>query len=452
MRASRHKRFLRTVAVLVGWSLVVLRAPSMAAEYIARPDNYLAILKRLAPGDTLWLAPGTYRHGLPIHGLQGTEKAPIVISGIPSQDRPVFLARRGANTVSLIDAAHIVVRSLVLDGGNLIADGVKAEGHAEFAHHITLENLLIVNHGIDQSVVGISTKCPAWGWVIRGNVILGAGTGLYLGNSDGRAPFVSGLIEHNVVRDTIGYNLQIKHQIERPPLAGMPTGDSQTVIRHNVFSKANNASTGPMARPNLLVGHWPLEGPGANDRYLIYGNFFYDNPSGEPLFQGEGNVALYNNAFVNPSGSAILIQPHRGVPREIRVFNNTVVARDAGIIIRGVASGHQPVVAANAVFAGEPFLGLDGAGNLGLPYAEAAQHMRAPFAAPPQLDVSPRGVLRVSSVLLPEPLRRLPGAAADYDGHARGAEDVGAFAYRPRGRPLALEGGPDRSLHRAADR
>lgn len=450
MRVSRHTKFLRTVAVLVGWSLVALSAPSMAAEYTGRPDNYLAILERLAPGDTLWLVPGTYRYGLPIHRLSGTEEAPIAISGIPGRDRPVFLARRGANTVSLVNAAHIVVRNLVLDGRGLIADAVKAEGHAAFAHHITLENLLIVNHGVDQSIVGISTKCPTWGWVIRGNVILGAGTGLYLGDSDGRAPFVAGLIEHNVVRDTIGYNLQIKHQIGRPQLAGMPTGDSETVIRHNVFSKANNASTGPRARPNLLVGHWPPEGPGVNDRYLIYGNFFYDNPSGEPLFQGEGNVALYNNAFVNPSGSAILIQPHRGLPREIHVFHNTVVTRDAGLVVRGVAPGHAPVVAGNAVFAGEPIFGLDGEGNLGLPYAEAAQYLRAPFAAPPHLDVSPLGALRLSSDTLPERLWRLPEATMDYDGLPRKAGTVGAFAYRPEGRPLALEGGPGGSPRRTA--
>ncbi len=34
----------------------------------------------------------------------------------------------------------------------------------------------------------------------------------------------------------------------------MPTADRKTIIRHNVFSKANNAATGGNARPNLLVG------------------------------------------------------------------------------------------------------------------------------------------------------------------------------------------------------
>ncbi len=57
-------------------------------------------------------------------------------------------------------------------------------------------------------------------------------------------------------------------------------------------------------RPNVLVGHFPLEGPGVDDDYAIYGNFFYQNRD-EALFQGEGNVALYGNLFVNEYGDAI---------------------------------------------------------------------------------------------------------------------------------------------------
>jgi hypothetical protein len=106
----------------------------------------------------------------------------------------------------------------------------------------------------------------------------------YLGNSDGNAPFVRGLIAHNLIVDTIGYNLQIKHQNARLEIAGMPIEPSVTIIRHNVFSKENGAATGPFARPNVLVGHWPVRGDGSKDTYEIYGNFFYQNPT-EALFQ-----------------------------------------------------------------------------------------------------------------------------------------------------------------------
>ncbi len=73
--------------------------------------------------------------------------------------------------------------NLEIDGaGALQVDAVKAEGNADFAHHITLENLYIHNFAAQQQSVGISTKCPAWGWIVRGNRIEGVGTGMYFGD------------------------------------------------------------------------------------------------------------------------------------------------------------------------------------------------------------------------------------------------------------------------------
>ena len=112
---------------------------------------------------------------------------------------------------------------------------------------------------------------------------------MYLGNSDGSAPFIAGIIENNLIVDTIGYNLQIKHQRPRPDFPGMPAGRSLTLIRHNVFAKAEGGVR-EAARPNVLLGHFPLEGSGTEDRYAVYGNFFYQNRY-EALFQGEGNIA-----------------------------------------------------------------------------------------------------------------------------------------------------------------
>ena len=73
--------------------------------------------------------------------------------------------------------------------------------------------------------------------MIRRNTIIAAGTAIYLGDSDGTAPFIAGLIEDNGVLDPIGYGMQIKHQIERPALAGMSEADQVTIIRNNVFEK-----------------------------------------------------------------------------------------------------------------------------------------------------------------------------------------------------------------------
>ncbi|HYP69089.1 MAG TPA: hypothetical protein VEP67_12680, partial [Thiobacillaceae bacterium] len=234
-------------------------------------------MRSLSPGDTLQLSPGIYTRGLSVHELQGRADQPITIAGPKEKPGAVFLGRPGINTISLANAAYLVIRNLTLDGGNLPVDGIKAEGYSRFAHHITLENLRITGHGNNQQIVGISTKCPAWGWVIRGNVIERAGTGMYLGNSDGSGPFWAGLIEANEVVDSLGYDLQIKHQKPRPALEDAPKGPAVTVIRDNLFGKSRNASVGAMARPNVLLGHWPLQGPGTDDRYLVYGNLFVDN-------------------------------------------------------------------------------------------------------------------------------------------------------------------------------
>ena len=227
--------------------------------YTVNPDNYLARLRMLERGATVRLTPGEYRNGLPVQYLRGTAEAPITILGPETGPRAVFLARPGHNTVSIINSSYVTIRNVDLEGRNLRVNGVKCEGHADWAHHITLDGLRIRGHGNNQQTVAISTKCPAWGWVIRNSVITGAGTGLYLGNSDGNAPFIDGVIEYNLIIDTIGYNLQIKHQQPRPSLPEMPDGPSATIIRHNVFSKISGGSK-EMARPNVLVGHWPLTG------------------------------------------------------------------------------------------------------------------------------------------------------------------------------------------------
>jgi len=178
-------------------------------------------------GDTLVLAPGPYDNpdappGLPIFDLHGTAAAPITITGPETGPRPLFVGRATHNTLRIANASHIVVRNLDIDGRNLGGDGVNGQGPS---HHITLENLGIRGIGPVQGVVGISTnRAPAWYWTIRGCAIVGAGTGMYLGNSDGRNPFVAGIIERNLVRDTLGYNVQIKHQVAWPELPGLPRG------------------------------------------------------------------------------------------------------------------------------------------------------------------------------------------------------------------------------------
>lgn len=340
--------------------LCVLAATAAATDYRADTENYRDHLRRLQPGDRLLLEPGDYRRGLPLSNLSGTSGYPITIGAADPAKPPRFIARPGANTVSLVDVRHLVLRHLELDGRNLPVDAVKAEGHSRFADFITLEHLLIHDHAASQQNVGISTKCPAFGWVVRGNRIERVGTGMYFGDSDGSDPFMSGLIEGNHVSATLGYNLQIKHQKARPP---EHSERYDTVIRYNVFSK-KDAAPAPQARPNVLLGHLPLSGAGSEDRYLVYGNLFMNNPS-EALFQAEGRVAIYDNVFINDSGDAIHIQPHNDVPRDMAIFSNTVLASGTGIQVRR-AEGlpYRQRVVANVVAASTPLRGGEAVDNV----------------------------------------------------------------------------------------
>ncbi|MGB5776168.1 MAG: hypothetical protein WBP89_16060 [Sedimenticolaceae bacterium] len=329
----RSRRGLFAPILIICLATLLGAPPAIAEIYTAHPANYHRLLTKLHPGDVLRLEAGQYTRGLRIHELHGTAKQPIVIEGPIDGEPAVLLGRPRSNIVSIKDASYVVIRNLEIDGRGAFVDGVKAEGNARFAHHITLENLHIHNLVRHQQSVGISTKCPAWDWVVRGNRIVGVGTGMYFGDSDGSDPFIGGMIEDNEVIDTIGYNLQIKHQAPRPIIGGMPTEPRMTIIRRNRFIKSADASQGQAARRNALIGHQPLEGPGQHDEYAIYANLFFQNP-GEALFQGEGNLALYSNLFFNSHPVEVLavaIQPHNNIPKRVRVLFNTVVHPWKGI-------------------------------------------------------------------------------------------------------------------------
>jgi hypothetical protein len=422
----------------------------------ANPDTYRSLVSTLQPGDTLSLAAGTYTSGLPISNLHGASDSPIIITGPESGGVALFEGSRSQawNTIQLENTSYLILRNMKLDGLDIpFIDAVNARG---INHHITVEGLEIVRHGGDQLTVGITSHGPAWDWVIRNNKIIGAGTGMYLGNWQGNnEPFVGGLIEHNLIQDTIGYNIQIKQMNSRSydngdPIPGMPTEDRKTIIRHNVFSKAIQPSTpteGP--RPNLLVGYFPLTGPGSNDLYEIYGNFFYENTT-EALFQGEGNVALYDNVFYTSSGSAINIRPHNDVPRSIQVFHNTVLASGSGIRVTGVNAGFSQLVKANAVFAGTPITtdaGVSVQDNVTAGFAAAGSYLNNPTGDIDllQLDLYPKVGTLAGSAVDTTAIQSNDEWDVDFNGDARDGTYRGAYAGEGQnpGWTLALDFKPE---------
>ena len=90
---------------------------SAATTYDATPDNYRDLVRQLRAGDTLLLAPGEYRGGLALHDLAGEPDRPITITGPADGPPATFVAHAEQNTVSIVDSHHVVLKNLVLDGG-----------------------------------------------------------------------------------------------------------------------------------------------------------------------------------------------------------------------------------------------------------------------------------------------------------------------------------------------
>ncbi len=380
-----------------------------AAVLEGNPGNYRQMLEKLKAGDTLKLAAGKYERGLSVKGLAGEEGKPIVIAGPESGEPACIVGAPRHNTVQLNACSYLTLRSLKIDGRGL--DGIMAVLFREGGHHLTLERLEVVGYGSHQSLCGVGCYDGEYYWdcTIRGCKFINPGTGMYLGQYQGKGGFVRGLIEGNLILDPVGYCAQLKPQNSRPE--NVPEG--QTIIRYNVFAKRKNATGGGTRgggnRPCLNINPFPDSGRGSKDMYLIYGNLFYQNYMNDALFQGNQNIAFYNNLLVNEIGSTdgANFQKHpRGKIRNLWVFNNTVVVKGQGIRI-GRTDDENLHVFGNAIFAAKPLSlapGVKQGDNLTGAYGKAAEFLSAPFAKIGELS------------LLPKPGKLTAAKAPDYSG------------------------------------
>lgn len=377
---------------LLAVAAMTLRQLPGSAAIEANPANYQAELRRLRPGDTLNLAPGTYRR-LSLSRLNGTPDAWITIRG-PQQGRPaVIVPEPGQNTVEIYNCSYLAVENLRIDSRGIPgAFGISAAGRENnLVHDIRIEgNTFVGQHG-GQQTDGISTKAPTWGWIIRYNRILGAGTGMYLGDSNGTQPFVAGLIENNLIQDTIGYNLEIKDQKVFPDVDGLPMGPTSTIIRNNVFIK-NDQPSPDGDRPNVLVSSFPATGAGSLNMYEIYGNLFLHNHR-EALFQGSGRITLHDNLFVDgPYDYPAVVLRNQNNPLKIGyVYHNTVYTSERGIYFGSRAMIDDAVVG-NLIFAREPISGtiMRKLSNLTDTQAHAGEYVNAPSFEIGSMDFYPK--------------------------------------------------------------
>ncbi len=399
---------------------------AICETYTANPNNYLDLRDNLAPGDTLLLTPGNYADGLRLKNIHGAEDAWIVVKSAEPH-RAVLLACDYANTMDIQNASYIKVEGLKFDGKDYkYIDAIKAGGGSGYSHHIWIDNNYIVGHGNGQQTVGISTKITCWDWIISRNIVEEAGTGLYLGDSDGSAPFIRGVIEFNLVTNPHGYCMQIKHQNGRPDLKGIPKEPSSTIIRHNVFVK--DARPSPSGnRPNLLVGGQPFEGSGKDDIVEIYGNFIYNNPR-EYLFQGTGNISFHDNILVGSKSGGANFQIHNSrKPKEISVYNNSIYTEGKGVKLYSPNEEYEQTIIANAVFADVPVQGFDGNDNLLGEISEAGDYFISPAFELANIDLFPKTGCEKSSFDL-SAFDSDVDWNKDFNGNAKSFEYYGAYS------------------------
>jgi hypothetical protein len=404
----------------------------------ADPSNYTSQLASLLPCDTLLLAPGNYGV-LSISSKFGLPGSPITIKGPDSGPLPIFHNPTN-HTIRISNSAFIVLKNFEVNGGNTGNSGVVAEG--TYTHDITLDNLKIYGVGDVQQTVGISTTRSGitWNWTIRNCWVDQAGTGAYLGNSSFGNPFVNGIIENNLFTNTIGYNMEIKAQDPYSAPTAL-SGDSgfnwsnvphKTIVRNNVFIKDSRPSPDG-ERPNLLIGRFPGSGPGMNDMYEIYGNFFYYNLN-QMLLQATGRFSIHDNIFVQPVQSnpygAIAIREHDGGFVNIaHVYSNTIYGGGVGIYFGSLSvTPTSAITKGNLIFTGTPYQNQLGSvsDNITGSVASAANYLLNPNFTLGSMDFYPKaGSAAKGAALDLSPFASNLDYNKDFNGTSKGS-----FLYR----------------------
>jgi hypothetical protein len=104
----------REIALFFTLSVMLTVSAHLEAEEIlvSSPSQLQSEIRRLTPGTTLLLAPGTYTGGIYLENISGTDAAPIVIRGIDPNNPPVFSG--GGQALHLADCSYVTLSNLVV--------------------------------------------------------------------------------------------------------------------------------------------------------------------------------------------------------------------------------------------------------------------------------------------------------------------------------------------------
>jgi ABC-type lipoprotein export system ATPase subunit len=169
---------LDRVSRLIAIVCLALANVGLATVYEASPNDYRQSIKRLRAGDTLLLAAGEYREGLAVHGLSGRLRPSHRHRG-PRAGRPRDVRRASRTKYGQHRRFELRADSQSRARGEQQSRR-RCEGRRQCAAGRTTSRWRTSSSGVTATTsrpVGISTKCPAWNWVIRGVTIVGAARG-----------------------------------------------------------------------------------------------------------------------------------------------------------------------------------------------------------------------------------------------------------------------------------
>ena len=162
----------------------------------------------------------------------------------------------------------------------------------------------------------------------------------------------------------------------------------------------------------------------------IYGNYFYQNNE-EFLFQGEGNIAFYNNVLVNTTdfGNGIVIRPHNGEVRNAHIFYNTILVRQEGILVSSNDRLSKIEISSNVVLAETPISSNDAFANTTNSFIVANEYIKHPENLESTCSLYPESESRLSGRRFnPIYYKQFPNSKFDFNGYTRGGYVRGAFS------------------------
>lgn len=337
--------------------LLGLAAPLSAAEIVVSTSAELnAAVQTLTPGTILSLEPGVYNGNVHLDQVRGTASEPIVIRGRDPADPPVI---SGGNVGILATRPeYLTLRNMTIQGfpghGLNIDDG----GPGQPAHHITLENLTILDTGPTSGSNGIKMS-GVDDFIIRNVHIEGWGT-----SGIGMVGSHDGVIEDSVFRGKDGFSQQVGVK--------MKGGSANILVQTSLFDHTGLRGVN-MGGSTDLEFFRPSAGDFEAKNITIAGNRFVGT-LGPVVWSSSDGGRVHHNTIVLPEKWVMrILQEHGGaqfLPAHDGLFeDNLIVFDDQVSVFVNVGAGTAPETFA---FRHNAWYDLTGAGRLpALPAAES---------------------------------------------------------------------------------